>query len=248
MSKVLIFDVENTPSLGWTWGKYEQNVLEFEQEWYMLSFAYKWLDKKTTKVLGLPDFDGYDKDRTNDKKLVQELWNLLDEAEFVIGHNVDAFDVKKANARFLFHGMNPPTPYHTIDTLKIARRYFKMNSNRLTDIATYLGIGEKIDTGGFKLWLDCMAGDKKGWNLMKAYNKEDVNLTERVYLKLRHWMTNHPNLNVLDGKLDSCPICSSTNIQRRGFATTRVSKYQRWQCTDCGGWSKSIGGKTVDIR
>ena len=49
--KVLIFDIETAPSLGWVWGKYDQDVISFEKHWYMLSFAAKWLD--TNKVITL---------------------------------------------------------------------------------------------------------------------------------------------------------------------------------------------------
>ena len=45
--KILLFDIETFANTGYTWGLYEQNVIQFKREGYMLSFAYKWLgDKK----------------------------------------------------------------------------------------------------------------------------------------------------------------------------------------------------------
>ena len=237
MTKILTFDIENSPNLAYVWGKYEQNVLDYEQEWRMLSFAYKWLGEKTTHALSLPDFETYKRDKADDYELVLELWYLLDEADIVIGHNSDRFDIRKTNARFIAHGFKPPAPYKTIDTLKIARKHLMLNSNKLSHLSEYLGIGSKLETGGFGLWLGCMNGNMKAWKKMVSYNKQDVILTEAVYKKLLPWITNHPNVNVFDEKLGACPNCASKKIQKRGWNFTQLSKRQRYQCMSCGRWS-----------
>lgn len=206
----------------------------------MLSFSAKWLDEKTTHVYGLPDFSLYKKDKTNDRELVKKLWQMFEEADVVIAHNGDEFDIKKANARFAFHKLQPPAPYMKIDTKKVAKRYFKFESNKLDDLGQHLGVGRKGETGGFELWLGCIKGDEKSWKKMKEYNKQDVILLEKIYLELRPWMTNHPNVNVFDDSATSCPICSSHKLQRRGFSASRTGKRQRLQCTDCGGWSSGV--------
>lgn len=249
-NKILLFDIETMANLGFVWGKYEQNVLEYEKEWYMLCFAAKWLDKKGMIVSALPEFKDYNKDKENDLGVVTELWHLLDEADIVIAHNGDAFDVKKANARFVELGMKPPSPYNTVDTLKVARRYFKFNSNKLDDLGQHLGLGKKVDTGGWELWKGCRDGDPKAWKLMIKYCKQDVRLLEKVYLALRPWMTNHPNMGVILQDDRMCPICASNNIKKRGFARTRVARKQKWQCMSCGGWSQSNikGEKALEIR
>lgn len=239
--RVLLLDIETSPNLGYIWGKYEQNVIAYENEWFMLSFSVKWLGAKKTEVFGLPDFTGYAKNKDSDEKLVKKLWEYLDEADVVIAHNGDAFDLKKSNARFIYHRMEPPTPYKTVDTLKVARRYFKFNSNKLDDLAVHLGIGKKAETGGFKTWLGCMEGDMKVWATMKKYNKQDVVLLEKVYLRLRSWMTNHPNMNIINATINHCPNCGKKDIIKRGFAFTRVSMKQRYHCQSCGAWSQ--GGK-----
>lgn len=244
-TKILLFDIETSPNLGWVWGKYEQNVIEYDKEWYVLCYAYKWLNKKSTKVVGLPDFKSYQKDKENDKELVFELWKLFDEADIIIAHNGDRFDIRKMNARFIAHGLNPPSPYKTIDTKKVAKRYFAFNSNKLNDISQHLGIGKKVDTGGFELWKGCMNGDAKSWRDMMKYNKQDVVLLEEVYLEMRKWIHNHHNINAHPEHAHRCPKCGSKRIQKRGWGVTTVSKYQRYHCQDCGGWSK---GKTVRIE
>ena len=238
--KILLMDLETSPNLGWIWGKYEQDVLAYEKEWRILCFAYKWLDKRGIVAHALPDFPlFYKKDTENDAGVVQKLWELLDEADIVIAHNGDQFDIKKSNARFLAHGMAPPSPYKTIDTLKLSRKHFRFNSNKLNDLAVHLGIGKKVETGGFKLWKGCMDGDLTSWKKMVKYNKQDVQLLEDVYLVLRPWSTTHPNLNLLQKTTHDCPICGEDALQKRGFNITRTCKYQRYQCQSCGGWSQS---------
>lgn len=242
--KILIFDIETAPNLGYIWGMYEQNVIEFKNEWYMLSFTAKWLGEKPV-TYALPDFKGYKPGSEDDKALVTKLWELFDEADIIVAHNGDEFDIKKSNARFTYHKLNPPTPYKTVDTKKVAKKYFSFNSNSLNNLGKHLGLGEKVETGGFKTWKGCMDGDKKAWDTMKKYNKQDVILLEKVYLRLLPWMTNHPNSGMFSLGREVCSNCSSTRLQSRGFAVTKTSKYRRVQCQDCGAWGRESKSETI---
>ena len=227
--KILLFDVETTPNLAYVWGKYQQDVIEYAQEWGLLCFGWKWLDKKQINSASQRDY--------SEKELVQVLWNLFNEADIVVAHNGDRFDIRRANAKFVEYGLVPPEGYLTIDTVKVARKYFGFNSNKLNDIAQLLDIGKKEPTGGFALWLGCMRDEPKAWDKMLKYCKQDVLLLEKVYLRLRPWMTNHPNHNVFTGHSHNCPVCGEGETQKRGTYVTRVGKRQRYQCTDCGAWS-----------
>ena len=242
--KILLFDIETAPNLGYVWGKWEQDVVSFKEHWYMLSFAYKWLGEKQTHVVSLPDFKLYKKDKANDRELVNKLWELFNEADVLIAHNGDEFDVKKVNSRFIQHGMVPPKPFQTIDTKKVAKRYFKFDSNNLDDLGQYLGLGRKLQTGGFDLWLGCISGDKESWKRMCNYNKQDVVLLEQVYLKLRPWMTNHPNMNLLTGEAHTCPNCGCLKVSKQGFKRSRTGIRQQYKCGDCGAWSS---GESVKL-
>src|SRR5271154_1089112 len=180
--KVLLLDIETAPNLSWVWGRWEQNVIDVHTDWYMLSFAWKWQGTDIVRCRALPDYPKiYAKDRENDHDLVLDLWDLLDKADIVIAHNGDAFDLKKSFARFAFHRMKPPSPFKTIDTLKIARKFFKFDSNKLDDLGHTLGCGRKLPHTGKHLWLGCMHGKAGAWALMKRYNQHDIILLERVY-------------------------------------------------------------------
>lgn len=244
--RILLFDIETAPNLGYTWGKYEQNVIDFKKGWYILCFAYKWLDEKTVHTVALPDFAHYKKDREDDEKVVGAMWKLFDEADVLVAHNGDQFDIKKMNSRFIVHHLEPPSPYKTIDTLKWARRIGAFNSNKLDDLAAVFEVGRKLPHTGKHLWLSCMSGDMKAWKLMRDYNAQDVRLLEKVYLRLRAWAPTAVNLNLIHGRPNACPRCQSTQIHKRGgqYFYSLKSAVQMYRCMDCG---HSIRGERVPL-
>jgi len=227
--RILLFDIETSPNIGYTWGKWEQNVVEFVEESYIMCVSYKWLNSKKIYSISIADFK-----KDGKKRLVQKLHNLFDEADIIIAHNGDEFDIKMSNREFARYDMKPPSPYRTIDTKKLAKGKFRFNSNKLDDLGEFLGVGRKIATGGFQLWIDCLHGDKKAWERMIRYNKQDVALLEKIYLKLRPWAKNHPEIYY--SELLSCPVCGSLNVQRRGFHYLRDMIQQKYQCLNCGKW------------
>lgn len=234
--KILLFDIETSPTLGYTWGIWEQNVIETKENWYVLSFAAKWYGKKEITVRGLNDYKGYKKAMSDDRALLEDLHDMMADADVLVAHNGDAFDIKKVNARFAIHRMKPPEPYKSIDTLKIARRHFKFDSNKLDAVGQVLGVGRKMPHTGKHLWLGCMAGDKAAWKKMKAYNKQDVVLLEKVFQQLLPWATSITNFAYLTREVGCCPRCLSKNIRRGGMHRTLTQERQRYQCKDCGGW------------
>lgn len=183
-------------------------------------------------VKALPDFPGYRKNPNDNKAIVMELHKLFKQADVIIGHNIDNFDDKRANTDFIKHNLPPPPPHKTIDTLKVARSRFQFNSNRLGDLGDFLGVGSKVKHWGFELWERCMMGDPVAWNLMKRYNRGDVSLLRRVYIKERPWIKNHPNLTARD-PIFGCPNCASKNVVRNGWSVDRFGKKPRFACRDC---------------
>lgn len=234
---IISFDIETSPNTAYVWGKYEQDVIAYLDQFKILSFSAKYLDgKQITK--GLIDYPLYKRDKNDDSALVKDLWHLFDEADVLIAHNGNKFDIKKSNARFIAHNLPKPSPFKTVDTLLVARNNFAFNSNRLDDLGDYLDLGRKVHTGGFELWKGCIDGDKKSWDLMKKYNAQDVVLLEKVYKKFLPWIQNHPNYgSFLEGRV--CPNCGGNHLQSRGIAKTLSATYQRYQCQDCRTWSRA---------
>jgi DNA polymerase elongation subunit (family B) len=247
--KILLFDIENAPSLGWFYDLWKEgNIVGTKSEQYFLSVAYKFLGDRKVECISLPDFKSYKPESENDKLLVKELWKLFDEADIIVAHNGDRFDIRKANARFAYYNLPPPSPYKTIDTLKIAKRYFNFTSNKLDSLGEHLGYGRKLVHTGFNLWKGCMSGDAKSWKHMVEYNKRDVVLLEQIYKHFLPWVVNHPNVSVLKEVPDGCPNCSSTDLEKRGFGINRTGKYQKYQCKGCGAWSSGKSVKVTNIK
>lgn len=235
-ARILLLDVETSPHLGYVWGLFDQNVglNQVHQEGYIMSFCAKWLgEKKITYV---------DTQKNSEEALIAKIVGMYDEADIVVGHNSNKFDNKWIMGRALLMGMAPPAPYRTVDTLQICRQNFKLTSNKLEYVADALGCSGKLkhkNFPGFLLWSECLKGNKKAWKEMKEYNIQDVISLEEVYLKLRSWNKNHPNVALYEeGSELHCGVCSSTNIQMRGTAVTAMQTYRRFQCQDCGKWGR----------
>ncbi len=237
--KILIYDLETTPLISYSWGpKWETNLIDIIEQTQILSYSAKWLKgKHITK--GLLDYKGYKKGKIDDKNIVKDIWNLLDQADVIIGQNNKSFDDKIMRSRFLFHKLPPTSPFKQIDTKTEAKKYIRLPSYSLDDMCDYFNIGRKKKHEGFNLWLECMNGNKSAFKRMLDYNKNDVILTEKLYLLLRPYMTTHPNIGILKNSNHVCPRCGGNNLQSRGYAINKTTRYRRIQCTDCGSWSRT---------
>lgn len=234
--RILYWDSENAPILAWVWDAYETNVLEIEEDPKIISVAWMWEGEKTVHAMSLPDTAGYAPDRfkINDREIVEKVWDLLNECDVAIAQNGNRFDVRMLNARFLYYGMPPPKPYQTVDTLIVARRYFKMPMHKLDEMLRYLRMPRKIQTGGKDLWFKCMNGDKDAWRKMVTYNKNDVKVLVDLYKRMRGWYKNHPNLTFITRKNGQCPVCLSFNLRSKGPREFASGWKMRFSCQDCG--------------
>lgn len=226
--KILFYDIETSPNIAYTWGKYKQDIPAFLKERELLSFAYKWLGEKKVTVISRRTI-------SLEKQLLKVLADLIQEADITVAHNGDEFDRKIIKTRMLYYGMDPVKVNCSVDTYKVARSYFNFNSNKLNDLCQYLDLGAKITHSGISLWDGCLKGDKKSWLLMEQYNKQDVVLVEKLYLLMQPWIENHPNIAKLMGKKQTyiCPSCLSISVKKKGTRATVARIQQRLQCTDC---------------
>lgn len=232
--RILLYDVETSPNIAYVWGKYEQNVLgDFIKERQIISIAWKWLGEKEVHVLAMPMLKTYKKNPEDNSELIRKFQSVMNQADIVIGHNIDQFDDKMCNVAFIHSDLGPAKPHKTVDTLKVARKYFCFNSNKLDDLGKFLGLGRKVKHWGFAMWVKCLQGDKKAWDLMMEYNKGDVVLLEGIYLKLRPWITRNPR--VKDAPSEGCPECKSFDTKKNGRSWRSGRRMvQTYQCLSCG--------------
>lgn len=241
--KILTLDIETAPIQASVWRLFKENVglNQIEQDWYILSWAAKWYHED--EVMYQDKRESWDNE--DDLELITGIWKLLDEADIIITQNGKRFDEKKLNTRFLLNGLNPPSSYRHIDTLEVAKRHFGFTSNKLEYMTTrlckkYKKLSHK-KYPGFDLWKACMKGDMEAWKEMEEYNIFDVLSLEELYTILRPWYKAHPNINLYYEDDTSRCKCGCTDFIHSGYHYTNLSKFDKFQCTNCGA---EMRGKT----
>lgn len=228
--KRLFFDIEVSPNIGIFWTAGFKQTISYEsilKERAIICICYKWEGEK--RVYSLT----WDKKQC-DKKLLNEFVKVADQSDEMIGHNGDRFDLTWIRTRAAFHRI-PVTPFlKTIDTLKIARRLFRFNSNRLDYLGQFLEIGCKITTH-YSLWKEVINKDQAALRKMVKYCNNDVRLLEQVFQRLAHYDKPKTHFGIINGRgKSSCPNCGGVNtiINRHRVSATGEKKYVM-QCKDC---------------
>lgn len=238
MTNILVLDTETAPKMGYVWSLWKQNVglNQLVKDTYILNWSAKWLGEDCIYSDALHYHKLYKKDPESDRAILKYLWKLVDKADIVVAHNGDGFDIPTMNSRFILNGMPPPSPFKTIDTLKIARQNFRFTSNRLDYLGQILGVGRKMETGGFELWRSVVLDrDSTQFDKMVEYCEQDVLLLEEVYQRLKVWAKGHPKIDLKHGDLEemTCNVCGGTDIKKNGTYTTNAGRYQQYRCA-CG--------------
>lgn len=238
-AKILILDIETAPNLAYVWGTWKQNI---NPEWiaangHVLCWTAKWLGEDEVMFKRLH--------KGKPISLLEPIHRLLGQAHAVVHYNGKKFDVPTLNKEFLTHGMTPPAPYKQIDLLRTMWDTFLFPSNKLDYVVKTLGIGEKLRHKGAQLWLDCMADKTDAWKMMEEYNRHDVTLTEKLYMRLRPWIRGHPNIAAITDSA-VCPTCGSEDFKRDGEHLAQILKYEKYQCAECETWFR--GTKSISTR
>jgi hypothetical protein len=238
--KVLCLDIENFPCEVYSWGLGEVHIpLEFlKRDWTVCAWAAHWVGDPEDKIMYMDN-----RGRRNiydDKQLIKGLVDLMNQADIIIGQNVQHFDIRKLAARAVFHKLPPFRPVKITDILTEERRVFAFTSHKLaykTDLINERYVKLKhAKFPGFDLWKACMADKLSAWQEMEVYCKHDVLSTEEHYLKVQGWIRTHA-LGPADGIM-RCK-CGSTDLRREGFAHTDAGKFQIYSCNSCGKWPRS---------
>lgn len=229
--KRLFFDIETSYCLGWFWKPSFNTTITYDQiikDSAIICICYKW--EGSSKVNHLTW------DKGDDSKMIDKFYEIINEADEVVAHNGDNFDIKWIRTRFLLNGYKSMPEIKSIDTLKISRSKFKFPSNRLDAIGKYLGFGGKEDTGGIQLWHDIIQRNSKvAMGKMLTYCKRDVELLEKVFLKLEGFSKPKTHIGrFMAGDTCDCQYCGSdrTNFSRQKVSAAGIVSVAM-QCKDC---------------
>lgn len=238
--KILVLDIETAPNLAHVWGMWRQDIRPdaLRVPGRMICFAAKWLGSKTVLF--------YSEHHDGREEMLTKAWELLNEADAVIHYNGKGFDIPWIQAELAKAGFGPPSPHKDIDLLKVVKGKFRLPFNSLAYVTRWLELETKLAHTGHKMWVDILEGTPeeraRAWNLMRRYNRRDVRITERLYLRILPWIPNHPHVGAfVDTTNPVCPRCGSSHLQRRGSQLVQALVYPRFQCQTCGGWARAAG-------
>ena len=248
LPKILIFDIETAPMRAYVWKRYKENISldQTISESFMICWSAKWL--YDTEVMGDVLKQG-EIISENDERIVKSLYKLISEADIIIAYNGRNFDIPYMNQRFLYYDLPPYMPVNIVDPYETAKTVFRFSSNKMDNLATQLGLQNKIKTD-FDLWKDCMEGKRSALQSMLEYNKQDVVVLEEIYCKILPWLKHHPNVSNYRDNKESCVKCGSLNIEKvRGkFFYTPSGKYELFRCKKCNAifrGKKNLNKETV---
>lgn len=207
------------------------------KERFLFCISYRWLgEKKIHTISILDDKKRFNKDHQDDYYVVSEFRKVLEQADAQVFHHGNAFDEKMFAARLAFHGLPPLPKLINQDTKVWAKKYFRFNSNRLDYLARFLGYKGKLQNPD-DLWIKCWEGHIPSLKHMAKYNRQDIDILEYVYLKLRPYVRNNPlNRTMWTGGEFACPDCGEQHYRKGGTNKTRTNEYPRYQCLECGKW------------
>ena len=248
--RVVILDIERVPGRAevdfWDLSQFKNQRLHPDTvtSWpRSICFAWQWHGERAIDFAAEWDLGGHE-------AMITKAWSIYDEAHVVVGHNVKSFDTAKLRGEWRTIGLPPPSPVKYFDTLSVARAQFGFESNTLDAICKRLGIGAKTDKYEVRTAQAAVAGDKRAQRRIEKYNKGDIVASRKLYEALRPWGTLNYGVFV-DDDAAMCPSCLSHKLQKRGFAQTGVSIFQRYQCQEagCGRWARGRRAlRTVEMR
>ena len=221
---------ERLPSIGAWPGR------TFKAELHtIICFAYKIAGDSEAKSINSWDLG----DTNDDSALVQMAYDILHDADEIVTHNGKQFDVKVLNTRLAHYGMPPIPKIPHVDTKVVAKSKLSLYSNSLADVAKFFRCDDKMHwSGKWSTWTRFAFGEdtREDRTQMDKYAKQDVEVLEQIYLKLRPFHGNvgvNKNHWVNEDEL-VCPTCGSTELTKNGVRRNQTQVYQRFLCGSCG--------------
>ena len=209
----------------------------------VLCVGFKEVGTGKPVVLSVGDYEG-DNIIKLEKELLKDVSKRLLDCDVWLTHFGTYYDIPFINTRLLYHKLPTLPQYAHIDTWRTARKALKLRNNRLITISEFLGTEDEKNAIKPEQWLRALGGHQPSLAYIVEHCRRDVLVLEEAYERLKPLVTDHPNKGLVDGS-GGCGVCGGTKLQKRGFAITRTRKYQRFQCSQCGTWSK--GTKPIAI-
>ena len=238
--KVLLCDMELAYAIYYAFPSKKPQYLsskQIKEYFFVPCAAWKWEHEVNAHVITtMDDKKRFKKDHKDDYIIAVKLHQLFSEADIIVAHNGDAFDIKHANTLFIKHGLGPVPESKSVDTLKMARKYFAFAGNDLAHLCTRFKVTEK---GERPDWMPLTEGCPKETRKTAKYCKQDVLSLEAVYLHLKPYIRRFPTLRRAADKITECDYCKSKLLVNDGHGFNTQGVYQKVRCKECGGLHRS---------
>lgn len=255
----LFYDIETSLSIGTFWRPSWRTRITYEQVIHhsrVICISYAWetdlIDaRERAKQNGENPTTAMEEvvqslrwDRGDDQMMLKQFAVIADRADEMIAHNGDRFDMKHLATRCVKLGVDW-NPYNaTYDTLKRCRGDFNFPSNRLNDVAEFLGVPGKTKTK-YDWWkkitiaafIDRTFDEEYDGYMdeMVFYCNRDVVVLFLVWEIIAPAGKHKHHAGVMaGGEKYSCPHCGGTHIKsnKRRVSRTGMIKRDMW-CKDC---------------
>lgn len=197
---------------------------------FMPCAAWAWEHEKSLySVSILDDKKRFKFNHRDDLHVAQKLFDVLQDADVIIGHNIDDFDMKEINTIFIKHRLGVLPAIKTIDTLKVARKYFRFEGNKLSELAAFFNVEGKDNQPDWQAVAD---GDVKALEYSEKYCKQDVKVLKKIFPFLRPFIRNFPTVPK-NNRPEYCECCGSKLLKNHGTRFNGRSFYLDIRCLEC---------------
>lgn len=214
--RILLIDIESTDlkaDFGW-----------------MMGFGWQWYGEDKVHTIGIHQTKPFLKGRVDDdSELTRLAYELITQADSVVFHYGDRFDMKFIKTRLLAIGLYLPK-IHTVDTWMVSRSNLLLQRNSMAKIAEFVG-GQQKGHEGMMVWRKARLGHVPSIRKIMKYCAQDIRTLHSVFEKLRPYckMVNHNEFYAVKG----CKNCGSQNYKMNGKKYRLGGIVQEYQCNDC---------------
>jgi uncharacterized protein YprB with RNaseH-like and TPR domain len=145
-------------------------------------------DPPATRIFRADQYPGWDQGkRFSDKLLFKELRDHLEEFDVLVAHNGIRFDLPFIQSKALRYKMKPLNPgIKFIDPVMLARKYLRLNSNRLDTVARHIHSKHQKTPLDMEVWFKAIGdGDRHCLNKIVSHCVADVKVLGEVMEAVR---------------------------------------------------------------
>lgn len=242
--RILILDIERLPgtftSNFWDMRSHLNKRISPDDvtEWpRTICWAAQWEGEDPDVFYFAAEWDG------GHEAMIRAAWDLFDEADVVVGHNMARFDAKKLRSEWALYGLHDPSPWKVVDTMRVAFDRFGFESNTLNSLCTRFEVDAKTDKYDAKTARAATEGDREAQSKLKRYNVGDIVATKGLYrvFRDRGYIPGHPVM--APGVPMRCTSCGGGNLEPMDKPyRANVMEYRAYRCTSCGSVLKHYRG------